>query len=307
MLLCLVGSLLFKGQKRRRSSLSAALTGAAIEQPCFLVDEVPGRGLGVVATRELQAGELILCEKPLLTFDANGPFWPAKAKRQLARLPQNWKRSILALTDTFRGSGRKSLKGIIKTNAFSCYLGSTDMVVCNVTSRFNHCCNSNCEQSWQDDLRRMEVYASSNIAAGTELCIRYIDTRSPLLERQQLILERYGFECCCSVCRDACNSKSDKRRWRMADLAELVENESYRQPQELLSQAQELLALYDDEGLQAQSFRMWACEAACTAAAELGHRAKAREWCTKALRSAELCHGSEHEEVRELRERLSSI
>eukprot|EP00750_Incisomonas_marina_P004306 INCI13458.19.p1 GENE.INCI13458.19~~INCI13458.19.p1 ORF type:complete len:619 (+),score=94.61 INCI13458.19:1695-3551(+) len=90
--------------------------------------------------------------------------------------------------------------------------------------RMNHSCEPNVKVlfSAQQEMprtssrpARASVVALRPIKAGEELCFSYIDSSLPASSRQQLLLDRYGFQCACLRCRvsdtEASNSGNSER------------------------------------------------------------------------------------------------
>lgn len=74
-----------------------------------------------------------------------------------------------------------------------------------LTSMLNHSCLPNVAHVWSWDCRFgapvVTVVAVRDIAAGEELCTRYIDVETrPRHSRKQTLRERYGFTCTCARC-----------------------------------------------------------------------------------------------------------
>eukprot|EP00434_Breviolum_minutum_P010132 symbB.v1.2.008941.t1/scaffold563.1/size187063/18 len=247
-------TLLFHCKAAWRTLRRSSKAPEGLDKRCKIVDMDRPKGLGVVALESIAAGQQVLCEKPLLHFSAGS--WKVDAQREFSRASNEIKDKVFSLDDAF--SSEKSLEGILRTNAFLSD-DSDDVSLCLIASRFNHSCNSNCEQHWDKELGKMTVYTCTGINAGEELCVRYIDIRGAYSYRQYMLQEKFGFRCCCEVCQLGMDESSDWRRSRMATLAYEVEDVS--EPMEILQKVEELLKLYDEEGLHDQSYRQWALDA----------------------------------------------
>jgi hypothetical protein len=81
---------------------------------------------------------------------------------------------------------------------------------------FNHSCQANCEVRGS---RNMEVFCNSDILAGEELCIGYLDFSKMLLPvgyRRHIIKLGWGEECYCQRCVE----ESDPMNWNKFGLSE---------------------------------------------------------------------------------------
>ena len=72
------------------------------------------------------------------------------------------------------------------------------------SSRFNHSCASNAELVWRKEEKEgSEIRAVSKIKAGDEVTINFdilnIGLRR-ISERQEILMDRWGFDCHCSLC-----------------------------------------------------------------------------------------------------------
>ncbi|KAF2808812.1 SET domain-containing protein [Mytilinidion resinicola] len=87
------------------------------------------------------------------------------------------------------------------------------------TARLNHSCTPNARVSFCESRGKMTAYALSDIKAGEELTISYLEdektadlenttTFMKRAERQAQLKQKWGFECTCSVCSDPELSKA---------------------------------------------------------------------------------------------------
>jgi hypothetical protein len=71
-------------------------------------------------------------------------------------------------------------------------------------SFFNHSCAPNCEAVQTPgtavDPPRVELVVRAPVAAGTELCVHYIDCDAPVAARRTELLRAYRFVCQCDRC-----------------------------------------------------------------------------------------------------------
>ncbi|CAJ1409466.1 unnamed protein product [Effrenium voratum] len=209
-----IAALLASRFRRRelRSTRRAAQPAAAPFEIC----EVPGKGLGAVASRDVKVGELVAEERPPITYvEKSG--WVEDMEKQFAALPADTQNALMALHDT---EEEKSLKGIFNTNSIGCYSSALDGVLCVVISRFNHSCLPNCEQSWDDDLFRQRLFACKDIKKGEELCFSYVEPFLSFAERSEILEKRYVFRCDCPACTRSGEAlrQSDARRRRLGQL-----------------------------------------------------------------------------------------
>ena len=197
------------------------------EHPCYKVCQIPGKGVGVIASRDLTPGTLITREKPLLVLDPPsdrktllktlGCDWckvnmrapPELVRAQIQRMilektvkrmKEDERDQFMGLTDkTATNSNTKSAWGVFLTNALP--MGNyTVLGIYPTVARINHSCKPNAHHFYNEDDRTEEVWAMEPIRAGEEINISYIRTFCSKNFRQELLQDKFGFYCSCSVC-----------------------------------------------------------------------------------------------------------
>jgi len=279
------------GRNTKRQPLRCVL--GSMEVSCGRVVPISGKGVGVLATKDIHAGEIVASASPLLYFDGDDPKWSQVLQEQFEALPVSQQKAVFELEDAFAANTQeKTLVGIVRTNSFRRGRSMAQGVLCEELSRFNHSCSPNCEHSWNEETKIMNVYASVDIPCGKELCIHYIDVRAIRLERITE-LQQYGFSCCCDICEEP-DASSDKRRLRMQKLVQITAQVGATEPLLALDMVAEALRLYDDEGLAIQSFRMNASFYAYQLALQMRDTELARTWARMAYEHSILCNGPNH-------------
>lgn len=175
------------------------------------IQSVPGAGSGVVARADIEPGECLLEEKPLVTFEKEslssatlaGPVsQQSLVASALQRVPIEGREAFWALHDCHSELGEpKTALGIFKTNAIA---GG----VYPIGARFNHSCKPNVNRSWIASRQAQVFVATQAVAAGTELCIYYVDPKWCRRERQDQLSRDFNFTCCCESC--SLSGKSQK-------------------------------------------------------------------------------------------------
>ncbi|KAH8822137.1 hypothetical protein DL96DRAFT_1620305 [Flagelloscypha sp. PMI_526] len=182
----------------------AALTAFYLDVPSrdrtiFDVVELEGRGKGVVARRDIEQGELIIKELPLLLVPTE------ISKDYLTTTYYNWtqsqKQTFLSLTYTpHEGDNITStpttseellalLEAIFRNNAVGLKLGWLGLFP--RMARLNHACAG----AFNVMKAELRVYAIKDIKKGEELLTTYIDSRKTREDRQKHLKSAYGFDC----------------------------------------------------------------------------------------------------------------
>jgi hypothetical protein len=219
-----------------------------------------------------------------------------------AALSDQTKEDVMSLHDN--NEGDKSVDGVLATNSLPSTMLDT-FALCLDASRFNHSCLPNCDFCWDDRVKEIRIYAAANIEAGTELCISYTDVRDAERERRGNLRRRHGFECMCPVCQHEISVEgSDRRRLRMKAIVLEVENSKMKQPKDGVKLVNELLKLYNEEGIALKSYGKKACYYGYQLALLDGDLEQARWWIGRAYAYSVYCHGEDHEQTERLQEYL---
>jgi hypothetical protein len=187
-------------------------------------------GQGAFATRDIQRGDLILSEKPILSIPSDVP-----EPRRLISLESAVRNLSPAHLDHYLSLQNSHtecscfpnpLMGIFSTNAFG--VANGDGGTCLRASRFNHSCSPNAKFSFNSNTGELRIFALGTIPRGEEIFVAYISGRdldgSPRRPRQANLRTAYHFTCACSVCSlsEAESKMSDARRQKVNELYKLT-------------------------------------------------------------------------------------
>ncbi|KAJ7716515.1 hypothetical protein B0H16DRAFT_1388840, partial [Mycena metata] len=202
-----------------------------------------GKGSGLVSTRALRLGDLILDERPLFVAARGVPapffahFSPAQTRQHemdqlekyfdigMQRMRPENKNAFMALANSHKEDGSGPIFGRVRTNGLA-LLGLRPGVkdgtgeysaTCKDISRLNHrqlmrsltSCSPNTAPRFNMSSFSYRLYALRDIAEGEELTFQYTDVSQPAAQRNER-LRPYGFICDCAACKDA--TASDARR-----------------------------------------------------------------------------------------------
>ena len=230
----------------------------AASVPSYYVDEVPGKGLGVIANRTLRRGDVVMTEYPAVLVHRSLEQSTIPQREQFALLDAAVDQLPLARREAFLAQmghfGGHRITDILTTNAFQLDLGGPDGKHYGSfpgVSRFNHDCRPNVAFYISDRLAHITTVVR-DVAAGGELSITYLDSSTPRVERQSRTRNAWGFPCGCSQCRlsDAASAKSDDRLVEMKKIEkEISDPLSTGVTPALL---RKLVKLYKDERLECE-------------------------------------------------------
>jgi len=194
-----------------------------------MVTEIPGKGRGLVAARDIKQGELIFTDKPVITVNSDFETGDWKTNfmvnmdsvlRQLDKLPSEAKqqfdkmqfpktdedvdgvlnheanRNLLTMKKFLLNSRRRTSE--VHTKCTSLYLNIVLV---------NHSCAPNAAEGNlkpYDESKSVEVRAIKSIVKGDEVTICYENDFSNFCccfgGRREKIKENFGFDCNCQYC-----------------------------------------------------------------------------------------------------------
>jgi hypothetical protein len=225
-------------------------------------------------------------------------------QRQYEELPDALRDVVMQLDGGSSSEEESGLRGIVAKNRVARDYGGDEGVVCVAISRFNHSCDSNCEQSWDDEAEQERVHASRSIREGEELTLPYVDLRASASGRDGALFRTYGFRCACPVCtmKDPMGNVSrDRIKTLQARLDSVVEDayEAY-DARPGIDMAAELLELYDQTPLGPKIIRADACYAAFVLSIKADDLSEAKGWIRKAYQHSLVARGKDHPDTKAL-------
>jgi hypothetical protein len=212
-------------------------------------------GKGAFATRDIQRGDLILSERPMICVPTRTPEC-VRVEAAVRALSPAHLDSYLSLHNAHTECScyPNPLFGIFGTNAFTVGAADNDSGICLRASRFNHSCSPNARHAFNSNTGELQIYALGTIRRGEEIFLAYIGSRciygSPRLSRQAILLRRYHFTCACSVCSlpEAKSKMSDARRQKVNELWEIARRLIPTQGDHCLNVVDEAMGLLRKEG-----------------------------------------------------------
>ncbi|KAK4209387.1 N-lysine methyltransferase SMYD2 [Rhypophila decipiens] len=206
----------------------------------YKLRSIPGKGTGVVATAPISKGQVLMVETPILLELADLGPWNIRGIFELlqhaaVRLPKTDRGRMLNLT---RAGKAYIVQDVMKTNSFQVNVGGVHHSgLYPDIARINHACSPNCFTRYSPTTLAMEVVAYTDIQPGEELSVSYLPLNLHYRERQETLLQNWGFTCSCSLCNNpaaaagaegsgdrdavwAARKISDRRRARIGDILE---------------------------------------------------------------------------------------
>lgn len=222
----------------------------------YRVEQVLGKGDGVVACSDIARGTMIISESPLFTLPRlirNPQRVSELTLQQVRALDRDQQRSFFALRNSFKELS--PFEGIVKTNAMPLGTNASSGGIFPNCSRFNHSCCSNASYSWCNKLGLERIFAVKDIKEGEEISVSYLSVQfgmTPGSERRRHLLDEFGFQCYCDICsqntEDA--SASDTRRRKLSQLNAAIGDGILivTNPGRALKSCKDVLQLLKEEG-----------------------------------------------------------
>ncbi|KAG6089727.1 hypothetical protein E4U30_008316 [Claviceps sp. LM220 group G6] len=199
-------------------------TTGNLSEPCsadeamYSLQDIPGKGKGLVATREIPKGTRILSEQPLITLPIKVPAEkvPDLLSRQWESLNIDQRTAYLSLHNNVANvskNDRPQLVSIFYTNCRE-YGREDRLAIFMEASRINHDCESNTEGEWNPNIKRHTVHAIKDIHAGEEITLCYAgagyhDTRA---SEKKSFQRDHKFVCSCHTCNLPAEQREERDR-----------------------------------------------------------------------------------------------
>ena len=275
----------------------------------YMASSIQGKGIGLVATRDIRIGEEVIRETPLLVL-RNG-FSTEIATAAALSLSDSDQTLYNELSDCYSmGGSPKTAMGIFMTNALP--LGSQGNMggVFPRIARINHSCRPNMNYHYNSKTGTGSVHALRPIPPGEELTQSYIPPCQPTADRRAFLFNSFNFKCTCSCCvaESKTKDKSDQRRAEIQMLSAEAKtllrssslivggNESSQQEGRkrtvsmILDNVKKRIALLEEEDL-ANPLQLMLCEYDAYQACKDHNNEDAAKWLSKALEHAVLAQG----------------
>ncbi|KAL2256493.1 hypothetical protein VTK26DRAFT_1588 [Humicola hyalothermophila] len=274
----------------------------------YEIQDIRGRGKGLIATRDISKYETIMIDFPALVVRLgfiNEEQHTQRQKRRLmqkgvSQLPAARKGAVMGLA---RSRGGDLILDILQTNGFGIEIGGVQhLALFPEGSRINHNCRPNAYWRYVNSNMAMEVVALRDIRAGEEIAHSYAPLGNTYQQRKA-ILQAWGFRCSCPLCtaspaeRDA----SDRRRERLVEIHGILGQASELGDSRRIGQlVLEAVGLIEKEELEPQLVEYY--QQFAKAYIMTGDFGRAREFVKLADQLWVLYGGEEHENVEGMRQ-----
>lgn len=273
-------------------------------QEAYQARQTNDRGIGLFATKKLQAGESLAIKHPVLLVARDLLRNVTREQRQrlleiaIKQLPQKTTDLVLALA-TSRGGN--VYDDIVQTNSKGMSLGHVSHLgVVPETARVNHACRPNTFYRFDDYTLTLDFFALRDIEPGEELSYTYAFSETQHQGRQQKLEEEWGFKCSCPLCAASKEeiAQSDERLEDIAGIKERLPDSFDGVPQ-LIALLPQLISLMEKENLTIE-LPMYE-EILAYAWSSMGIEDRAKHWAQRARKGWEIVAGKESWEAKRMR------
>ncbi|KAK6865229.1 hypothetical protein PG990_005327 [Apiospora arundinis] len=172
--------------------------------------EIPGKGIGLMATKPIRAGQRIMTRTPAVMIDRSALDTLSEDEsiallvQGVEALPEVHRNRYLNLTTHMTVVDRQmKISQIFAVNSFRTGVGDQEADFHSVfteISRLNHDCRPNCVYYFDPETLSNKVYAVRDIMVGEEITVSYIDGFQTSTARRERLHEHWGFACGCPAC-----------------------------------------------------------------------------------------------------------
>ncbi|KAI7921488.1 hypothetical protein M9X92_005379 [Pyricularia oryzae] len=279
----------------------------------YVIVPVPGKGLGVVATRHIRAGEILMADDPLLVANVTVASRGELMRLAVERLPLPGRFFDLARSC----SGGDAVEDVLNTNTFAVGVGDGDymglypeiaeaLTLFGGFQRINHACSPNSFSRFHPSDLTMDVGAMRDIMPGEEITISYIPLGLPSSHRAGQI-RAWGFACTCQLCSTPAERHlSDQYRERLGGLrGRLMHAHEELAAAEVHAIAEEMMDVVEMEGVMPQLGAY--CETVAQVLLAKGDGRGALRYLRMSLDAWLLYGGEDHAHVPNVRSNLRDL
>lgn len=203
------------------------------------ITELEDRGRGLVATKDLNMGDLIVKDRAVICVGADLDSWEAgpEIQKQVDKLPADDRLRFYELTkmqrlldlcgtlraaaggnsDQLRKAEQAEQHALVSAIFYNNDISAADESKCLflTLALLNHSCAPN--SSWAragENVKELELRAIRDIRRGEEITVNYISVEGRYSDkdtRQQKLAEGWGFKCCCSLCTSGAEEEIKSR------------------------------------------------------------------------------------------------
>jgi len=225
--------------------------------PIYAIQEVLGKGKGLIATRKIPRGTRILSEEPIIRVPEavlDGHTLTASIHRQVDALTPEKREAFFSMHNIYSNDPASRCLGIIQTNALPFGDKVMEAGIFLDACRINHACDNNAQKGWNDMIKRHTVHALRDIEEGEEITTYYLSIVNNRKSRQEALERKLKFTCSCRLCSlpPDQSQESDRRLDEILRLDSLIARDGFMgilsNPLQKLRYVDQQIQLYNEQG-----------------------------------------------------------
>ena len=168
----------------------------------YTIQEISGKGYGLVAATTIIKGTRILSESSLFSVPRHGNSKKNlrdSISKKVSGLLEEQQQAFHSLHNSFEDEDGPEF-GRARTNALPLGSNATIGGVFLDSSRINHSCNPNAQNTWNENLEKLTIHAIRDIPKGDEITIFYLAARRNRSARLHDLQTNFRFTCSCGLC-----------------------------------------------------------------------------------------------------------
>jgi hypothetical protein len=223
---------------------------ASVPVPIYSIQDVPGKGKGLIANENIPKGTRIISEKPIMSpgrHVADMKQLEIRILQQFGSLNDDQQQEFLSMSNVYPFDEYAAmLRGIFRTNALPFGLHLDEGGIFFQACRINHACDSNAVNFWNNNLNQLTIQAVRDIRKGEEITIAYLQSFQHRQTRQKELWENFKFNCSCHLCSlPPDESKAiDAKLQRIHEIDRVIEQGGV---EELTTHARRMLGYVDEQ------------------------------------------------------------
>ncbi|CCE29282.1 uncharacterized protein CPUR_02975 [Claviceps purpurea 20.1] len=196
----------------------------------YALQEVAGKGKGLIAIKTIPKGTQILSEPPLIKLPVAVALEHQRSSicHQLEALSDDQRDGFLSLSNIHPfNDAEEQYLGIFLTNALPVTDAQGTATISLEACRINHDCDNNALTNLNSEITQVMVHAIRDIDIGEEITISYVLCLLPRERRQKALKLSFEFTCLCRLCSlpDEQSQERDRKLEQIVSLEKLcVEN-----------------------------------------------------------------------------------
>ncbi|GAW18403.1 hypothetical protein ANO14919_078780 [Xylariales sp. No.14919] len=252
----------------------------------FIATDIVGKGVGLVATRDISKGEIVMAQIPSLVVQASAHISLSEEERELLysaaleTLPESAQRE-------FDRQFGDNITDKIGKNGFTIYLNGERYIGCvPKMAQMNHDCRPNVHYEFNG--MQLTSRAVRRIPEGQELTDTYIRSLQPRVKRRRQLL-KWGFTCTCTLCGATDDEVAASDR-RIAVITQFIQD--LAEKRETFDTGSRLVELVQEESLEA--YLGLAYTQAALSYARFGDKQRTISYARNAVEAITVESGADH-------------